>query len=368
VRICYVVLSPTFGMQQYTAGLANPMAGAFDGGSDRPWPVTVITNHQVPHDRYAPAVEVQPVVNIAGTGIQKTNLSWRGFEKVYQAIRAAKADVVHFTGPHVWNPALLYRLKQAGIKTVHTIHDLDPHSGTSYGRLLYIWNNSILRWADCILVHGHIYQERLAQQGLPDGRVGYTPLLHLFLSYESEATLRHTQPTIACEPFVLFFARIEAYKGIDILLDAMRRLSGCTRVSAIVAGRGELEQATPENVEVRNRSIGDTEAIDLFSRCSVVVLPYRDATQSAVIAAAYFFGKPVIITRTGALPEYVADDVTGWIIEPGNAAALADRIGAAINDPARLRQMGQAGQAWYETQYQNEKSTLRRMYERVAYA
>jgi glycosyltransferase involved in cell wall biosynthesis len=368
VRVCYVVLSPTFGMQQYTAGLANQIAGAFETESAEAWPVTIITNRQVSHDRYAPAVEVQPVVDIAGTGLQKTNFSWRGFEKVYQAIRATRADVVHFSAPHVWNPALLFRLKRAGVKTVHTIHDLDPHSGTGYGRLLYIWNNSILRWADTILVHGQVYRERLAQQGLTDGRTGYTPLLHLFLSYESEVALRHTRPDVTFEPFALFFARIEAYKGIDTLFEAMRQLSGNTQARAIVAGRGELCQAAPENVEVRNRLMGDAEAIDLFRRCSVVVLPYRDATQSAVIAAAYFFGKPVIVTRTGALPEYVIDGVTGWIIEPDDATALADHINAAISDPAHVRRIGQAGGAWYEAQYHNEKATLRRMYERVAHA
>ncbi len=355
-------------MQQYTASLANQVAGAFDDEPTQPWSVTVVTNSRVPCDRYAPQVEVQPVVDITGTGLQKTNTSLRGFEKVYRAIRAAQPDVVHFTGPHIWNPALLLRLKRAGIKTIHTIHDLDPHSGSGYGRLLYVWNNSILRWADHILVHGQIYRDRLARQGLSDGRVGYTPLLHLFLSHAAEAALRQTPPSVTLEPFALFFARIEAYKGIDTLFEAMRQLNGHTPAHAIVAGRGELEQTAPENVEVRNRLMDDAEAIDLFRRCSLVVLPYRDATQSALIAAAYFFGKPVIVTRTGALPEYVNDGVTGWIIESGNASVLAECLGNAIQDPARLQQMGQAGRVWYEAQYQNERVTLRRMYEHVAEA
>src|SRR5512139_1120619 len=90
MRVCYVVLSPTFGMQQYTASLANQMAGAFENTPAQPWSVTIITNQRVPCDRYAPQVEVRPIVNITGTGLQKTNLSWRGFEKVYHAIRAAR--------------------------------------------------------------------------------------------------------------------------------------------------------------------------------------------------------------------------------------------------------------------------------------
>lgn len=367
MRICYVALSSTFGIHQGTANLANQMAGAFDDDTAQAWPVVVITNRRIPFDRYAPQVDVQPVVDIAGTGLQKTSFNLRGLGSVYRAIKAAKPDVVHFNGPHLWNPILLLRLKRAGIKTVHTIHDLDPHSGTRYGRLLYIWNNSILRLADHILVHGQLYRERLVQRGLLEAQVSCTPLLHLFLSYETEAALRITQPAVTREPFALFFARIEAYKGLDTLFEAMRRLNGHTGVRAIVAGKGQLQQAVPENVEVQNRLLGDAEALDLFSRCSLVVLPYRDATQSALIAAAYFFRKPVVVTRTGALPEYVSEGVTGWIIEPGNAQALAERLSTIADDSERLQQMGQAGHTWYEAQYRMERPTLTQLYECVAH-
>jgi glycosyltransferase involved in cell wall biosynthesis len=186
------------------------------------------------------------------------------------------------------------------------------------------------------------------------------------LSYEAEAALRKATYQSAMEPYVLFFARIEAYKGVDTLLAAMRQLNGQSDLRAVVAGKGDLNESIPDNVEVRNRLMGDAEAAELFRRCSLVVLPYRDATQSALIGAAYFFGKPVIVTRTGALPEYVEEGTTGWIVEPNNAAALVEYFTAAFNDPARLQRMGQAGQAWYASRLQTEQSTLWQLYERVA--
>jgi glycosyltransferase involved in cell wall biosynthesis len=354
-------------MQQYTADLANQMSGAFDGDTRQQWPVTVITNSRVPRDRYTPRAMVQPVVDIAGTGLQKTNFSVRGFNAVYRTIRAAQPDIVHFTGPHVWNPALLLRLKRDGIMTIHTIHDLDPHSGTGYGKLLYIWNNSILRSASYILVHGQVYRDRLLLRGVSEKKVSYTPLLHLFLSYEAEVALRRTQPASDTEPFALFFARIEAYKGVDVLIDAMRQLEH-TGMRAIIAGKGEVQGAMPDNVEVRNQWMGDAEAIDLFARCSVVVLPYRDATQSALIAAAYFFGKPVIVTRAGALPEYVSHGTTGWIVEPGDSSALAECLRSVFQDRLHAQVMGQAGRAWYEAHYRDGQIALRHMYEHAAHA
>jgi len=194
-----------------------------------------------------------------------------------------------------------------------------------------------------------------------------------------------------CEPsdvtgnrqFALFFARIEAYKGVDILIDAMRQIerdsqhlpsapldSACPRV--VIAGKGDIQRfvngTLPGNVELRNRLIEDKEAIDLFRRCSLVVLPYVDATQSALIAAAYFFGKPVIVTQTGALPEYVVNNETGWVIEPRNPRALAECLLAAFADPGRLAKIGESGRAWYWAQRRVEHSVLLAMYRQLAAA
>ena len=206
--------------------------------------------------------------------------------------------------------------------------------------------------------------------GLPEQHVSCTPLLHLFLSYREELALRQAAPEYPSEPYALFFARLEAYKGIDILIEAMRQVADSAEGRAIIAGKGQIEKIftgrVPHNVEIRNRLLGDTEALDLFRRCSVVVLPYRDATQSALIAAAYFFGKPVIVTRAGALPEYVVEDETGWIVPPGDASALADRLQQAFRAPDRLAKMGQAGRAWYQARYRDERHRLRLMYARAA--
>jgi glycosyltransferase involved in cell wall biosynthesis len=53
------------------------------------------------------------------------------------------------------------------------------------------------------------------------------------------------------------------------------------------------------------------------------------------------------------------------VVEPGNVAALADRLAEALADPARLERMGQAGRAWYDEQRGLEEKTLLTMYERV---
>ncbi len=365
MRICYVLLSPTFGMHQYTADLANRMAQA---GHQ----VHLVTTTRAPRDRYGPDLKLHTPVTTTSTGFSSESLRCPALVRVLRTIQDLAPDVIHFTGPHLWNVLLMQALRARNMPVCHTLHDLHPHAGVFYGRLLYLWNRSVRRSADHLLVHGERYREELLTQGVAPSRVTLTPLTFLFTSHAEKRRLSQVAPRIRYEPWALFFARLEIYKGLPVLVEAARRLSATVQPtpSVILAGLGQPEHLgpgpIPPNVEVRNRLIGDQEAIDLHSRCGIVVLPYIEASQSAQIAAAYCFRKPVIVTRTGALPEYVVPGETGWVIPPNDPLALADRLEEALKDPDRLARMGNAGYEWYERERQAEEKTLQEMYVAIA--
>ena len=362
MRVCYVVLSPTFGMHQYTADPANRMAAA---GHE----VHLVTTARAPRDRWAPEIQIHTPVETSNTGFSTEGLRLSNVGRALAAICALQPDVVHFGGPHLWNVGLLRRLGARGIPTVHTLHDLDPHSGAGYGALLKPWNWLVARRAGHVLVHGECYRRRLLGWGLPEEKVTCTPLLHLFLSSEAMRQAPAWAEAATHEPWALFFGRIETYKGVRQLIEAAALLEGGAggKPRVVIAGKGEIARLwtgpLPERLELRNYLVEDEEAVDLFSRCSVLVLPYLDATQSALVAAAYYFYKPVIVTRAGALPEYVQQGRTGYVVEPGDPGALARRLGELLGDPARVKQMGAAGRAWYETQRAQEERALSEMYE-----
>jgi glycosyltransferase involved in cell wall biosynthesis len=96
------------------------------------------------------------------------------------------------------------------------------------------------------------------------------------------------------------------------------------------------------------------------------VLPYIGGTQSGLVAEAYMFGKPVIVSASGALAEYVVPGETGWVVPEGDARALADALREALSDPERCRRMGAAGRRWYDEQRVAERAGLLSMYERLA--
>jgi alpha-maltose-1-phosphate synthase len=165
---------------------------------------------------------------------------------------------------------------------------------------------------------------------------------------------------------------MEAYKGVGTLLAAFaqagERIPEDWRL--VLAGRGDLAKAwrgaLPARVEVRNRFIGDAEAVDLFRRCSLVVLPYIDATQSALPAAAYFFHKPVLVTRSGALAEYVVEGETGFVVRPGDVDGLAEGLAEAAGKRDQLARMGEAGRRWYDERREGDTARLEALYAQAA--
>lgn len=357
-------------MHQYTADLANRMAQRFE--------TSLVTVASYPRDRYGSAVTVQAPVDLNNTGLSAEGLRLWRLGQVKQALVRLRPDAVHITGPHLWNPLLVRWLRGRGIPVVHTIHDLDPHHGSSYGRLLHPWNRAIIRWADHIVVHGQVYRQQLLVAGRRPEQVTFTPLTHLFVGYEMGRRLTTQAVEITYEPTVLFFGRQEQYKGVDILWAAYQQLRGRLaeahselRVKLILAGPGDeykkrFGDASPD-VEWRNHLIGDEEGVALFRRCAVVVLPYRDATQSALVAAAYFFHKPVIVSDVGALPEYVQAGRTGLIVESdGGAGALAEALFKVFATRGLGESLGRAGRAWYDDSRARETRHLVELYEGLA--
>lgn len=139
---------------------------------------------------------------------------------------------------------------------------------------------------------------------------------------------------------LLFFGLIREYKGLDILLKSMDLLTD--EYQLIVAGEcyGDFKlyqdlidsSRNRANIKVMEQYIPDDLVSVLFSASDVLVLPYRDATQSGVVAVAYQMETPLIATNVGALGETIKAGSTGMVVSEVTPEALADTIKSYFTD------------------------------------
>lgn len=131
----------------------------------------------------------------------------------------------------------------------------------------------------------------------------------------------------------LFAGLIRPYKGVDLLLEAVARLAADSDWRLVVAGEawgglGELLQQRAEQPDLAGRVRldlrwqSDDELRTLLGAADLVILPYREGSQSAMAPLVLAHGVPVLSTRVGGLPEVVEDGANGRLVEAGSVEAL----------------------------------------------
>ena len=131
----------------------------------------------------------------------------------------------------------------------------------------------------------------------------------------------------------LFFGYVRRYKGLDLLLEAWRRVRALRPATLVVAGEFYEDPAPSRRlaeaaggVQLLERYLPDEEVEAVFRAADVAVLPYRSATQSGVTHVAYALDTPVITTRVGGLAETVREGETGLVVPPEDPESLARAI------------------------------------------
>src|SRR6185312_5365098 len=137
---------------------------------------------------------------------------------------------------------------------------------------------------------------------------------------------------------VLFFGFIRKYKGLDILLEAFKKLITSQKIAdlkVLIAGEFYEDEknyqpllndpALKDHLILHTHFIANTEVKYYLCAADCVIQPYRSATQSGVTPLAYHFEIPMIVTNVGGLPSLVPDKKVGLVAEP-NAESIAEKI------------------------------------------
>jgi len=239
-----------------------------------------------------------------------------------------------------WGPAfgyLLKRLNRKGIPVSILIHNTLPHEAGPLDRFLA---KRVLQQADRFIVMTEKEKARLLAL-LPGTReidIAPLPIYHAFkptpLARES---LRQQMDLPANQPVILYFGIVRPYKGLGVLIDALKVIAEEGReVHLLIVGEFWEDQAPymdqiqklglSDRVHLYARYIPDDEVAGFFEVADLFVAPYIGGTQSAALKTALGFGLPVVVTDVitdamiDALPERCR------VVRTGDAEGLAEGI------------------------------------------
>ena len=277
-------------------------------------------------------------------------------------------DLVH---SHTWyaNLAGLLAAKLYGIPHVVTMHSLEPLrpwkaeqlgggyavsswceevSATSADAVVAV---SAAMRADLLTVYPGIASERavVIRNGIDVAEYAADPATDVLGRYGVDPA----------RPYVIFVGRITRQKGLPVLLRAGAALDRGTQLVVCAGQPDTLEQLAEVTELVQGldnaiwipKMLDKREVIQLLTHATAFACPSLYEPLGIVNLEAMACGTAVVASRTGGIPEVVADGETGLLVEPDDPEALAGALNTLLRDPERARAMGQAGRVRAETEF-----------------
>ena len=170
--------------------------------------------------------------------------------------------------------------------------------------------------------------------------------------------LNEFEPEFSNKSYILFVGRLSKEKGVLTLLKAAKELDMSVRIVGDGSIKPDCEKFVKENeinnVDFLGYKSGD-ELKELFRNAAFIVFPsecYENAPMTILEAFAY--GKPVIGSNIGGIPEMIIDGETGLLFEPGNVNDLSEKIRYLFSDTSLIYQMGIKARKKVEEEYNAE--------------
>ncbi|MCX9085635.1 MAG: glycosyltransferase family 4 protein [Candidatus Methanoperedens sp.] len=330
MKILQIILTTQGGLIHYTSQLSNALSTNND--------VHLIAPVGFEAELFNKSINLYQLKT--GDTLQNFILSFIIFTRIssfLNTIKKINPDVIHLQSNHPWMSLFLPFLQKYLIVT--TIHDVNPHEGSRKFEQ-EISRNIHIKYSDALIVHGDAAKTILGEK-IPKKKIFNIP--HGDYSFFSRLKQHNYDEE---KGNILFFGRIEDYKGLRYLIEAIPQIEkNIPNIKIVIAGSGSLEGYNLEskNVIIYNHYIPDNEVGAFFQKAAVVVLPYIEGTQTGIIPIAYAFKKPVIVTNVGSIPEVVENGKTGFIVPSKDPKALAEAIVKILMDDNLRKKMGENG-------------------------
>lgn len=379
LRLFVVEPLATGGMIHYAYQLCTALA---EEGAD----VTLVTEQGyepagMPHNfRVVPLLHLWPSYDQAPAGTIKRKIRrlWRGLRLVQQwanltrYLLTEKPDLIQFGKINFpFEAFFLSQLRRRGLPLAQICHEFElrEHGNGLWARLGGRLYQAVYAQFAIIFLHGQFNRDRFAALFKFPNNAGatlpvYPQLWAIDHGNETIFQSQHGGPAASQklsqqyqlpyrEPVILLFGNLTPSKGLSTLLSAFALVRAQIEARLVVAGyptkhtdmaglrQLAAELGIEEWVTWDCRYIPAGEVGPLMELATVAVYPYHSSTQSGALQVAYAFGRPVVATQVGGLPEAVEDGQSGLLVPAQDPAALAQAILAIVTNPTRAAAMGQ---------------------------
>ncbi len=301
-------------------------------------------------------LQESPMVEIFLLTQNKSKLDY--WSHIYQSHHVKHIDYPHNLILRLINKIIPYKIiwaihktvKSEGIKDIHmitgdfsmwlfvlfvckrynlyyTVHDLIPHETYSstglwsklFNKYLYMGERVIRKCSQNLMTCSlEQYDALIKKYPLKNSSFVHFPSLINEQMINGKQTVSELNKE---KDYLLFFGRVDYYKGVDVLSNAYLKTNIINKL--VIAGYGNSYSQNSDRIIRINRFINDEEIRDLFSKASVIVLPYRSATMSGVFSIAMYFKKRIIASNISFFQEYKNPCITYFKTEDIDSLSAA---------------------------------------------
>jgi glycosyltransferase involved in cell wall biosynthesis len=313
-------------------------------------------------------------VPLVELGLMRGGSRGRAVQVLAELLRRERIDLLH---AHLYHANLIGRLaaRRAGIPAVISIHN--TYTRPKWHRRFINWWLARSYTGAIIAGSAEIRCDILRYDHVPTELVEVIPNAVDLSRSVSTLTRQVARERLGLAPdaYVLgTVGRLEEQKGHRFLLDALYHLraEGLETVLLLVGGGREVvalrEQAARLALGDRVRFLGMRDDLgDLFRAMDLFVMPSLWEGLSLAMLSAMAAELPVVATNVGGVPEVLGDDERGFVVPPGDAVALADRIAWCHDHPDAVARAGTVGATHVCANYSDAALVKRveAVYERV---
>lgn len=295
-------------------------------------------------------------------------------ERIAALVKRLDIEILHSSEFRTNLVALRCRRLVPRLRIVSTAHGWIANDAR--GRVKTLLDRLLLRRFDRVILVSHAIRERLPRWWVPDSRA---QVIHNALALDSygrgDAEALRRPPAAGAPVRLLAAGRLSPEKGLHLLLRAIAQLAPSSPpLRLTIAGTGP-EEAALRRLCVR---LGLTDQVryagyvadmpKLYADTDLVVQSSLTEGLPNVMLETAYLGVPVVATDVGGTREVIEHGISGWLVRPGSAAALANGIRCYLADPAGFIAMAANGRLHVVEKFSFETRTRKQMttYEELA--